>query len=88
VEQEGEYTLGESLTEGKWTFGGQTVRSSMVAVGVEREEREGRKKEGGGRKAGQNIMDPKGASLASARWRPPVHRGAARLPRLHPRAPP
>jgi hypothetical protein len=45
-----EYTLGESLTEGKWAFDGQTARSPEVAAAMEREGREGRKKGGEGRK--------------------------------------
>jgi hypothetical protein len=45
VGEEGEYTLGENLTERKGTFGGRNSRSSEVAVAMKREVGEEIKKE-------------------------------------------
>jgi hypothetical protein len=42
---EEEYTLGNSITEGKGSFSGQTARSSKVAVAMEREEEKRKEKE-------------------------------------------
>jgi hypothetical protein len=42
--EEAEYTLGESFTEGKRSFGGQTGGSPVVAARMEREGGEERKK--------------------------------------------
>jgi hypothetical protein len=65
--------LGESLTEGKRTFGGWTGKSPEVAAWLEREGREERKKEGrGGRKGLGEPLCPEGRhSLATSRppWR-------------------
>jgi hypothetical protein len=87
--------LGESLMEGRWTFGGRMARSPEVAVAMEREGREGRKKEKEEESIGRTIKYPKGASLDGALVRP---KGASEggtllstvarlgLPHLHPRA--
>jgi hypothetical protein len=81
--------------EGRWTFGGRTARSLEVAVAMEREGREGRKKEKEEESLGRTVKYPKGADLGGTLVRP---KGATEggallstvarlgLPHLHPRA--
>jgi hypothetical protein len=54
--------LWESLTEGKRTFHGRMARSPEVAAAMDREGREGRKKEEE-ETLRQTIKSPKGTSL-------------------------
>jgi hypothetical protein len=75
VGEEGEYTLGESLMEGKGTFGSRNSRSSEVGATIEREGGEERKKKGrGGRKGSSTPLCPEGRQP-----RPLVHCGAAQV---------
>jgi hypothetical protein len=43
VGEEEEYTLGNSITEGNGSFGGQTAKSSEVAAAMEEKEEEERR---------------------------------------------
>jgi hypothetical protein len=65
VGDEGEYTLRESFTEGKWSFGGLNSGSPEVVAAMERGEEKTERKEEEER-ARPNRYAPKGASLGGA----------------------
>jgi hypothetical protein len=61
--------LGESLTEGKWTFNGQTGRSPEVVARLEREGGEERKN-GEEEERGQGeLLCPEGRQRSCLPWR-------------------